>query len=311
MKNELIHKADEAYKNGEIEKALNLYFDFLFANQPTAELFMKIGHCNKVMGDDENALEYYEKSLELESENYETLFNYSEALMYVGRYDDAMDSITKLIQITENTGFEINELAKSKKNQIESQKHNYQGGLLMKEQRFDEAKEEFLIAIDLYPGDKRNYANIGVIYLKHDDTDSAIIWMRKAIEVDQYYVRGYYNLGTILMKKALFKQAIDIFTKALEIEPDGRDSEDIRRNLSVAEENLNIPKTEIINILSGKLPQISNDYIVELSNSIFSENILSADFIISKNGKYKIIVYGVENKYEVTVKNDDLDFRLL
>jgi len=231
--------------------------------------------------------------------------------MYLGRYDDAIATISSLINLTEGTGKEIYEVAKSRKNQIQSQKHNYQGGVLMKENRFDEAKEEFLSAIELFPSDRRNYANIGIIFIKNGDADSAIEWMRKAIEIDENYVRGYYNLGTLLIQKSFFKQAIDVFNKALEIEPEGRDSEDIRRNLAVAEQNYEIPKTELLNILSGKMPQISNDYVLELSNSILPEKILSIDFLITKNNKNKVIAYAEENKYEISLTDDNLEINLL
>lgn len=311
MKSKVILHADEAYRNGDFEFALNNYLDYLFDNEASAEIFLKIAHCNKMLGENENAVEYYEKSLEMESQNYEALFNYAESLMYIGRYDDGLDAISRLIDITGNTGMEIHEVAKSKKLQIESQKHNYLGGLLMNEQRYDEAKAEFLTAIALFPQDKRNYANIGVICLKKENKDAAIEWMQKAIEVDKNYVRGYYNLGTLLMQKSLFKQAIGIYTKALDIEPNGRDSEDISRNLAVAEQNILIPKTELINILTGKIPHIDNANVLEISNSVFHENILSLDFIVAENGNYRIIAYCDKNKYEICTKNNDLHFVLI
>jgi len=311
MKSDLMLRADAAYQNGDFEFALSLYFDYLVANETTAELFMKIGHCNKMLGDDDNAIEYYEKALELDSENYEVLFNFAEALMYVGRYNDGLDAISTLINLTANTGMEIYEVARSKKMQIMSQKHNYLGGVCMKEQRYDEAMQEFLAAIELFPSDKRNYANIGVIHLKTGNPEGAIEWFRKAIEVDEYYVRGYYNLGTILMQKALWGQAIQIFTKALEIEPDGRDSADIEKNMEHAQQNISIPQTELVNILSGKMPRIDSAYALELLNSVFTENVLSVDFVITENSNYKLIAYCTGNTYEFFVNNNELEFKAI
>lgn len=95
----------------------------------------------------------------------------------------------------------------------------------------------------------------------------------------------------------------------MEIEPDGKDSDDIRTNLGVAQENYEIPKNELIDILSGKIKKIANDYIIELANSIFSENIISVDFIISQSGKNKVIAYCKSNKYEISLKDNDLVFR--
>lgn len=79
MNQELIEQGNEFYLNGNFNKALDCYFKHLFKNEPSAELFMKIGHCNKMMNDNENAIEYYIKSLELEPENLESLFNCAEA----------------------------------------------------------------------------------------------------------------------------------------------------------------------------------------------------------------------------------------
>lgn len=67
--------------------------------------------------------------------------NFADTLMLMGEYDQGIENIEKLIKLTKKSGLEIYKSAVSKKAQIESQKHNYLGGTLMKENRLDEAKE--------------------------------------------------------------------------------------------------------------------------------------------------------------------------
>lgn len=170
----------------------------------------------------------------------------------------------------------------------------------MKEGLFDEAYKMFENAIELFPSDKRNYVNIGVIYLKKGEPENATEWMEKALEIDPDYVRGYYNLGTIYLNLGKDKKAISTFEKALEIEPEGRDSADIQTNLNVAKERFETSETEILSYLKNEKIEINNENILVLSNSVVEEKINSIDFIISKSGKMKIIAYSENGNFEIT-----------
>lgn len=308
MKQEVLKNADENYNQGNVEIALNLYFDYLFSNEPTSYLYMKIAHCNKTLNDFENAGEYYEKSLELDESNYESLYYYADCLMLTGRYDEAAEKIGILTTLPNNYFYE---LAIEKKSEILSRKHNNLGGIYIKENKLDEAEEEFLKAIELYPKDKRNYTNLGVVYIRRNNPQKAIEWMKKAVEIDENYIRGYYNLGTILLKNGYYKQSVDIFNKALEIDPENDDCSDIRKNMNVAVENLNTSTEDFKNQLSESTIQISNEYILELSNNVLPENVDSIDFLFTKNNKRYVLAYCGTKNYKIYIENDILKTELM
>jgi tetratricopeptide (TPR) repeat protein len=300
MTSEKVLQGDQLFSQGDTEAALNCYLDALFMADPTAALFVKIAHCNKVTGELENALEYYEKALELEGDNAEALFNAGECLFSLDRPEEGLAFMDRVISACGEAAGSIGELARQRKNQVEASRLNRAGGALLKEGRMDEAREAFEQAIALNPSDERNYANLGVVFVKSGDIAGGIEWMRKAIEVNPAYVRGYYNLGTLLLRTGYYRQATDIFSRALEAEPDGRDSNDIRTNLQVAEENLRACGAELSDLLKGVNPQIDNQQVTTLLNGIAEEAVSSVDIIFSHAGSMKCIAYGQSKKWQVS-----------
>jgi len=298
---------DKLLAQGDAENALQKFLDALFQETPTAELFKKIGHCNKIMGENENAIEYYDKSLELEPENIEVLFNKAEALQLINNLEDAIFLYSQVIETAKETGGNIIELAERKRSEAQSVLCNRAGGLLMKEGNFEEARQEFLNAIELNPNDRRNYMNIGVIHLKQGDIDQAIEWMEKTIEIDNGYIRCYYNLGTIYLKKGWYKHAIDIFEKALQIAPDDVDAEDINTNLQNAIENLKDAESRLLEMVGAEVMNISLDEIASLATSVIGDEILSVDSVIQNDGKYRFIAYSQNAVFNINSKNNKLD----
>ncbi len=307
MKTDSISIGDNLYAQGDVENALQKYLDALFQEKPTADLFKKIGHCNKILGDNQNAIEYYDKSLELDSENIEVLYNKAEALQLLNNLEDAIFLYDNVIELAGPLGGNILDLAKQKKKEANSVLFNREGGRLMKEQNFDDAKQAFLNAIELNPNDRRNYMNIGVIYLKLGDTDQAIEWMKKTIEIDEYYIRCYYNLGTIYLKKGWYKHACSIFEKALQISPDDADAQDINTNLQNATENYQEAQTSLFKMVNGQVININLNEIASLATAVIGEEILSVDSVIQANGKYQFIAYAQNLIFKITANDMDLE----
>jgi tetratricopeptide (TPR) repeat protein len=304
--NDKIVEGDQLLVDGMAYEALQKYLDALVAGETTAYLYKKIGHCNKILGDNENAIDYYEKSLELDDQDFEVLYNCGEAYQLNNQLDEAIELYDSVIDLAAGTGGDIIDLAEQKKKEAQSVLLNRQGGNLMKEQNYDEAKQCFLEAIELNPLDRRNYLNIGVIYLKQGDTDQAIEWMNKTIEIDPRYIRCYYNLGTIYYKTGRYKNAIDIFEKALQISPDDADSEDIQTNLSLAQTEFETTWNELLQILEGQQVQISTDDIAVKATAVIGVEINSVDIAIQSDGKYQVIAYSSENNFKISFKDGEL-----
>ena len=83
----------------------------------------------------------------------------------------------------------------------------------------------------LSPGKARPRYNLGTIYHRHGDIDSAIKEYKKAVGIDPSFYLALNNLGYAYFKKGLFKEAINEYKKALEFSPK---DPDVRYNLAMA-----------------------------------------------------------------------------
>lgn len=85
---------------------------------------------------------------------------------------------------------------------------------------YSKAVEYYTEAIKMYPKNCIYFSNRAACHLSTGDNDSAIVDCEEAIRLDPRFVKSYIRLGTALMKKALYQDAIDRgFDKALEIDP--------------------------------------------------------------------------------------------
>ena len=64
------------------------------------------------------------------------------------------------------------------------------------------------IALQFNPNSAKVCTNIGVAFQKNNDTDKAIEYLEKAIEIDSSYSNPYFNLGTIFKNKGENKKAL-------------------------------------------------------------------------------------------------------
>ena len=65
----LVDKADEARENGNLDKALAIYSEAKIKEANNAEVLFKMGYTLSLQERDEEALEYFKEALELDSEN--------------------------------------------------------------------------------------------------------------------------------------------------------------------------------------------------------------------------------------------------
>lgn len=84
----------------------------------------------------------------------------------------------------------------------------------------DEAREQFEIAVTLYPGHHKSYYNLGLIYHQKGDLKRSIEYFKRSVTLKPAYVRGYYNLATLYAKQGLMDMAIRYYTKVIELDPE-------------------------------------------------------------------------------------------
>ncbi len=102
---------------------------------------------------------------------------------------------------------------------------------------------------------------LGLVFLKRNLFDEAIIEFKKAIEIDPEFAEAYNNLGYTFLKRNSYQDAIDAFVKGIEKD---RSYADLHNNLGFTYFRIN-KYQEAINELNRAL-EINEDYIVATFN---------------------------------------------
>ncbi|MFQ5464408.1 MAG: tetratricopeptide repeat protein [Thermodesulfobacteriota bacterium] len=96
--------------------------------------------------------------------------------------------------------------------------------------RYDQAAEEYLAAIRLDPADKDSHFNLAQAYLKLGRFEEAAEEYRLAIALDPGFEDAHFNLGNLLARLGRFDQAVGEYKKALALDPQRAD---IHNNLGI------------------------------------------------------------------------------
>jgi tetratricopeptide (TPR) repeat protein len=102
----------------------------------------------------------------------------------------------------------------------EARVRNTLGKIYGGRQQYDQAIGEFLKAVKINPFDVETYYNLGITYFFKGDDAKAREYFRQAQSVDKDYFWVYYGMGLIYEKEKKYKEAKDMFSKALTLKAD-------------------------------------------------------------------------------------------
>ncbi|HEY1768406.1 MAG TPA: tetratricopeptide repeat protein [Terracidiphilus sp.] len=168
----------------------------------------------------DEALKQYKQLAEDDPENNEALIHISEIQRRQGKYQDALDTVTKALKIDPS-----------------SLEAGYNQGLLLDVLgRFDEAAQAYQKMVDLtshangaYTDEEKNNRSIflerlGAVYLEQNKPDLAIATYQKMIDMGgDNAVRGYQGEVDAYHQAKQFDKAIEVAQKAVEANPKNRD----------------------------------------------------------------------------------------
>lgn len=66
----------------------------------------------------------------------------------------------------------------------------------------------------------RIYYNLGTIYGRMNETETAISWYERGIRLDSNYAPAYINLGALYKKQGNLNKAVELYEAAIRIRPD-------------------------------------------------------------------------------------------
>jgi tetratricopeptide (TPR) repeat protein len=184
------------------------------------------------------AIEHYQKAIQIDPNYAEAQNNLGAALAAEGRFDEAIGNYHKAIQISPNFAYALNNLgmALAARGQFDDAIENYRkaiqispnfadaldnlGAALTVKGRFDEALGYYRQALAIDPNFAGAQNNLGILLAKQGQITEAIEYYQKAIELNPNRAEFYNNLGNLLAIQGRPAEAIRQFQKALAVEPD-------------------------------------------------------------------------------------------
>lgn len=192
------------YKEGRIEEAMQHYQKALQIDPNYVEALNNLGIALAAEGRFDEAIENYHKALQINPDFPSTLNNLGIALAGRGQFDEAIENYRKAIQISPNYADALDNL----------------GAALTVKGRFEEALEYYRQVLAIDPAFAEAQNNLGILLTKQGKTAEAIEHYQKAIELNPNHAGSYDNLGNLLATQGRTAEAIEQFQKALEVEPD-------------------------------------------------------------------------------------------
>jgi len=98
--------------------------------------------------------------------------------------------------------------------------HYSLGTAYLKQNRLDEAVDEFITALKLEPDYADAHNNLGYAYLKQNRLDEAVNEFLSALKLKPDFADAHYNLGTAYLNEKRLDEAVVEFITALKLKPD-------------------------------------------------------------------------------------------
>ena len=148
--------------------------------------------------------------------------DYNRAIEINPNYSDSYFNRGITYSNSNNNGQAISDFNKAiKLDPKNAEIYNHRGMLYSKLGESQKAIEDYTQSIKLNPNEGKVYNERGIIYFNLNDFDKAMLDFRKAVQLDsenKAYIY-HYNIGMCYMNMKNYKQAIEIFTKSIELNP--------------------------------------------------------------------------------------------
>lgn len=220
------------------KKIITLDPTYLYSYWNLAETYQNLNELDKVN-------DYYNKALECCTNKIKQDSNEDNAELYIGRagilfdlgkYDDALMDLLKVLQVNPKrtyVNFLIAQCCLNKGQTDEAlqyfdkelindpysiEAYNGKADLLLSLKQYDEALELYKKVIELDPSAK-SYYNRGLLYLTEKQTNNALPDLLKATELDPTMEDAYFYIADAYDRKKNYDLAIQYYDKVIELSP--------------------------------------------------------------------------------------------
>ena len=136
------------------------------------------------------------------------------ALVHEKNFDAAEDKVRALLRNTNDNDAE-------NASQNSALLHFILGTLLRRQERFDEALDEFTESSRRMPGFPETHSQLSYLFYRTDDSEAALAEARTALSIDPANAEAYRYLGLALYSQGHYDAALHAFDEALGREPEG------------------------------------------------------------------------------------------
>jgi tetratricopeptide (TPR) repeat protein len=203
------------YEQGYASEAVEHYQKALQVNPLYTEVYTNLGNALSGEGKDEEAIVQYKKALTISPDNAVACSNLGLSLYNLGRLDEAVSQFLHALRIDPD----------------HAETHNNLGDALDRQGKLDEAIAEYRRAAEIKPDYGQAYYNLGFVLFQQHHVAEAIAQYQKALQLEFDEVPARVQLGIALSAQGRVDDAISQFQQALKIQPDDVDA---RRSLAVA-----------------------------------------------------------------------------
>ena len=200
----LIEKAVDFHKNGQINKALNLYLEIIKTEENNPQLLFLLGTACVQLEKTEQGINYLERSLSIKPDNASAHSNLGNALKNLNRYEEALTSFDKAINLNPNF----------------ADAYSNRGVILQEMRRYDEALQSYDKAIRINPNHFFSHGNRGITLKDLNRYDEALNSYDRAIEINPNFVEAYNNKGNALKDLKRYEEALYNYRKVFDLKPE-------------------------------------------------------------------------------------------
>ena len=226
------------FSSGQIQNALDSAENLIKDYPDNPVIFNIGGACHAALGEFEEAIRKYKKSLAIKPNYAEAHNNLGATLQELGQLDNAASCYKKAIQIKSGYAEAHNNLGNTLKelNQIDSAINSYKkateinphyaeahyalGVIFQDLNQLEEAVKSFEVVLLIKPELAEMHNNIGVILQELGQVDKSLKHFKLALKIEPNFHEAHNNLGNILKGLNHIDSAIKSYKCAISIKPD-------------------------------------------------------------------------------------------
>jgi tetratricopeptide (TPR) repeat protein len=232
----LLLKANLLSKLNQHDASIKILEDLLEFCSDLTEVYNLLGVEYLLIDDYDSANQYYQKCLDIDSQDYTALYNVVFCFDFMDEKQEAVDFLLDFIEQEPYSEIAWHQLGKLYSDMNENEKaldaydyaliaDEYFAGayiekakLLEDQKRYKEAIENYKITIQLDDPTAYAYHRIGCCYEGIGKHTLASQWYKKALHEDPMFDKAWMSLAKVYLSKNNYKQALHFINKAISID---------------------------------------------------------------------------------------------